>query len=78
MFELIFLFMTTSAVSRHVAGFAGEILPSLPGMNDLMVLSFATGANLYLLAVPIFFIAPVAAMKTEGAFTFIEKLFQHL
>jgi hypothetical protein len=47
-------------------------------MNDLMIFSSAPRTNLYLLAVVISHIAPIAAVKAEGTFTFVEKLFQHL
>ena len=46
-------------------------------MNELAVFGFAPRTNLDLLALLIFDVAPVAAMKTQRALPFVEKLFQH-
>jgi hypothetical protein len=77
-FDLFFLFVTTAAASAHLARFIRVILPRLPGMDDLAVFRFAPRTNLDLLALLIFDVAPVACMKTQCAFTLVEKFFQHV
>ncbi len=47
-------------------------------MDDLAALGLTARTNLNLLALLILDITPVAALKTERAFSFIKKLLQHL
>jgi hypothetical protein len=47
-------------------------------MDDLAAFRLAPRTNLDLLALLIFDVAPVACMKTQSAFTLVEKLFQHV
>ena len=78
MLGLALLLVAAIASARHLASAAREILPSLPTMNDVTALVIAARANLQLLASLLADVAPLAAVKSERAFAFVEKRFQHV